>query len=285
MHKSTPDFVQPVSEIATSRIAIYLRIASVLKTKILRGVLKHGDRLPGIEALCDQYGIARATARQALQLLVSEGLIRSERGRGSFVIHERSSSQEESDGVFQLISPTPRNHSIRVLDRSRVATLPAEFEITEPTASKYIRIRKIHLQDKVPYGLYTLFVAAPIFKHFPPDADTSEKIFVLMHRHAKVRNLRGRERLAMHPADWQEADHLGYQVGMPVAHLIRILIDDTGQVVYAASNIYRGDRFQQDRTITGYFYGGNGEVTRETSEATRTRSPKPQHNSRVPLPI
>lgn len=265
------EYVHPTSDINASRIAVYVRIASVLKTQILRGVLKHGDRVPGIEALCTQYGIARATARQVLQLLVSEALISSERGRGSHVIYERPAEAAQPDGVFQLVTPTPANHAIQVLRREHVTSLPAELGITEPVAPKYKHIRKVHLQAGMPYGVYELYVDAEVYARFPRGADAREKIFVLMHRHAGVRDLRGRESLLVHPADWDEARHLAYQVGLPVVRVLRVMFDDAGKVIYAASNAYRGDRFRQDRTITGYFYGGTDEPIRETSETARPR--------------
>lgn len=254
------------------RIAVYVRIASVLKTQILRGTLQRGDRVPSIDDLCAQYGIARATARQVLQLLVTEGLITSERGRGSHVTYERPPHQPQPDGLFQLIAPTPADHEIRVLHRALVSTLPNEFGVVEPVAERYVHIRKLHLQAGLPYGVFDLYVDADTYALFPDGADNTEKIFVLMHRHAGIRAARGRERLLVEPADWDEARWLDYQVGMPVARVVRIIFDASGKVVYAASNSYRGDRFRQERAHIRYVYGGGGEVIGETSETSRASS-------------
>lgn len=147
--------------------------------------------------------------------------------------------------------------------------LPVEFEIVEPVAPRYMHIRKVHLQDGLPYGAFDLYLDADTYARFPAGADSADKIFVLMHRHAGIRAARGRESLLVEPADWDEARLLDYQVGMPIARVIRIIFDAAGKVVYAASNAYRGDRFRQDRTITSYLYSGD-EVIRETSETART---------------
>lgn len=64
---------------------IYRRIADRLRDQILSGALDDGDRLPGENALMAEYGIARATARQALAVLINEGLAVARRGSGVYV--------------------------------------------------------------------------------------------------------------------------------------------------------------------------------------------------------
>ncbi|WP_327088844.1 GntR family transcriptional regulator [Nonomuraea sp. NBC_01738] len=64
---------------------IYRRIADELRARILAGDLRDGDRLPGENALMAEHAIARATARQALAVLINEGLAVPKRGSGVYV--------------------------------------------------------------------------------------------------------------------------------------------------------------------------------------------------------
>lgn len=64
---------------------IYRRIADGLRARILSGELRDGDRLPGENALMAEHDIARATARQALAVLINEGLAVPKRGSGVYV--------------------------------------------------------------------------------------------------------------------------------------------------------------------------------------------------------
>ncbi|MFC4591337.1 GntR family transcriptional regulator [Sphaerisporangium corydalis] len=64
---------------------IYRRIADRLRQAILAGEFRDGDRLPGENALMSEYGIARATARQALAVLINEGVAVPRRGSGVYV--------------------------------------------------------------------------------------------------------------------------------------------------------------------------------------------------------
>lgn len=63
----------------------YRQIADQLRAEIDAGRSRPGDRLPSEAELTRHYGVARMTARQAIQELRNEGRVVSEHGRGVFV--------------------------------------------------------------------------------------------------------------------------------------------------------------------------------------------------------
>jgi GntR family transcriptional regulator len=63
----------------------YQQLAAILRRKIRTGELAPGAQLPTETELADTYRAGRGTVRLALGVLRNEGLIQSERGRGSFV--------------------------------------------------------------------------------------------------------------------------------------------------------------------------------------------------------
>ena len=63
----------------------YLQVADLLRAQIRTGVLKPGDQLPAGRELSEQYSIASMTVRQALRVLVDEGVVVSRQGKGVFV--------------------------------------------------------------------------------------------------------------------------------------------------------------------------------------------------------
>ena len=63
--------------------ARYTQIAHYLRGRVAAG--SPGDRLPSDAELCARFGVSRMTARQAVQLLVNEGLLYRRRGQGTFV--------------------------------------------------------------------------------------------------------------------------------------------------------------------------------------------------------
>ena len=63
-------------------------VERVLRDEILAGAFAPDHQLPGELELADRFGVSRPTARRALASLQQQGLIRIERGRGSFVQSE-----------------------------------------------------------------------------------------------------------------------------------------------------------------------------------------------------
>lgn len=59
---------------------LHARIARELRERILSGELPPGALVPGENALIEQYGVARGTARTALAALAAEGLTEARRG-------------------------------------------------------------------------------------------------------------------------------------------------------------------------------------------------------------
>ena len=69
----------------TSGVPAYRQMADRLRERIASGELAPGDRVPSEAELMETYSAARATVRQAIGVLRTEGLVVAEQGRGAFV--------------------------------------------------------------------------------------------------------------------------------------------------------------------------------------------------------
>jgi GntR family transcriptional regulator len=66
-------------------IPLYRQLDAILRDQIAGGQVRPGDRFPPETELCAQYGVSRATVRQALEALEEDGLIERTAGRGTFL--------------------------------------------------------------------------------------------------------------------------------------------------------------------------------------------------------
>ena len=62
----------------------YYDLMEDLRTQMLSGDIKPGEKLPSENQLSAQYDVSRQTVRKALQILQKEGYIYAEHGRGTF---------------------------------------------------------------------------------------------------------------------------------------------------------------------------------------------------------
>jgi len=78
-----------VSHVSVDHLAgtpVYLQLAAILRDGIKRGNPAPDRPLPSYTTLMQEHGVARGTAAKAVQVLVSEGLVRIVPGRGAYVI-------------------------------------------------------------------------------------------------------------------------------------------------------------------------------------------------------
>ncbi|MFN2222973.1 MAG: GntR family transcriptional regulator [Candidatus Promineifilaceae bacterium] len=80
------DYRQPMTQLdRSSKVPLYHQLYEILRVKIIDGQWPTGTMIPPESELCSIYQVSQITARQALDNLVSDGLIYRQRGRGSFV--------------------------------------------------------------------------------------------------------------------------------------------------------------------------------------------------------
>ena len=74
-----------MNEILTQEKSIYLQIAEMIETDILRDILLEEERVPSTNELANLYAINPATAAKGVNILVDEGVLYKKRGIGMFV--------------------------------------------------------------------------------------------------------------------------------------------------------------------------------------------------------
>lgn len=79
------------------------RTAETLKAQILdEKIYGYGEKLPNENELSETLGISRTTLREAIRILISEGLLVVKRGRGTFVADQFDQYTDSSMDVQEL---------------------------------------------------------------------------------------------------------------------------------------------------------------------------------------
>lgn len=85
--------------------AIYLQLADLIRESIMSGALKSGEAIPSVRQLSAEYRLNPQTILNATQLLVNEGLLEKQRGKGYFVTDPAMDVLKES-AVIQFEDTT-----------------------------------------------------------------------------------------------------------------------------------------------------------------------------------
>ncbi|KDN23271.1 GntR family transcriptional regulator [Amycolatopsis rifamycinica] len=107
--------IEPVSRESTAAV-----IARQLRDAIMTGALPPGTQL-GETELAARFQVSRGPLREAMQHLVSEGLLRSERHRGLFVIDLEPGDVYDIYAARSAIERAAMLRALRGGDRERIA--------------------------------------------------------------------------------------------------------------------------------------------------------------------
>jgi len=219
----------------------YLQLASVLRHQIAHGELGSGRRLPTVAQLAGQYKVAGITVRQAYGLLRAEGLITSQRGRGTYVAAANAGMHKNLHAAIN--DPCATDIRFEFLEQRHRVGLPASLARGGATYGDYTCIRKIHIQDGEPFCLAEIYVASEIHARFPDGSEHQHKIAYLLNEYATDKLQKMQQTMTVAPADMVLAEGLGCSFATPIAHIVRRISDSSGRIAYAGLFWYRGDRF------------------------------------------
>jgi GntR family transcriptional regulator len=232
-----------------SPIPRYLQLADVLRQRIARGVWLHDHKLPSLEALTEEFGVARVTVRQAIDMLAREGLVSPQQGRGTFVTGHPSreriinvvTSLAELARVYEDTQPKIVN-----IDESAGSAPLAEGEGT--AAPGYAYMRRIHSRDGQAYCVINIYLDERIFRKAPNDFRTKTVIPLLTSMEG-VGIASAHQVLTISSADMEVARLLDLPMNAPVAEVRRIFKDEAGTVIYLADVTYRGDAIRLEMDL------------------------------------
>ena len=106
----------------------YLEIHDDIKTAIDQGRWKIGQRLPSERDLATHYQVSRMTLRQAITLLVEEGVLERRVGSGTFIASTRVQEKMRGTTSFtEIIQSQGKVPSSQLISYRR--TLPSQQEV------------------------------------------------------------------------------------------------------------------------------------------------------------
>jgi GntR family transcriptional regulator len=231
-----------------SPVPRYAQLAELLRQRIARGVWKQGETLPSLEALVAEFGVARVTVRQAVDLLAREGLVSPQRGRGTFVTalpgRERQLRLETS---LHDLADVYRDDKPKLTLIEEASAQPALRPEDGKPAPRYHFMRRVHSRDGEAYCVISIYLDERVFRMAPARFRRETVVPVLLEL-PKVKIARARQSLAISTADVEVARHLDIAVNAPVAEVRRVCTAADGTVLYLGEVTYRGDyiHFEMD---------------------------------------
>lgn len=240
-----------------SNVPLYLQIASTLRRRIENGHWKNGSQISTIEALEREFEVARVTVRQAIDVLQTEGLVRRQQGKGTFVTKQMKEKRwlRLEIGLSSLLETIVDNVP-KFINVSNPPPPRLGADDGEP-ADEYIYFKSIQSRHKEPYGLVGVHLAKRIFD-MAPDAFRSRTALPILSELNEVTIGRAHQTLVIGNADMESARLLKIHLNAPTAEVHCVVADDNNVAIYVAEIIYRGDCIALDIELLQNLSNENG---------------------------
>lgn len=220
---------------------VYKQIADALRQQIEDGDFAPGDRLPSETALMQQFGTARATVRNALEVLALEGRTRSVRGKGVFVrdwnatpvsvvvrqTHGRLDRRHRKAGLAPLDVDAQASGLPLVQNVYELAEVPAPDDVANrlKTASGdmvFVRRRRVEAEAGAPLQFADSYIPLDLATGQIREVDSGPGGTYARIEEQGHRLTRFTEELTFRMPTDQEARRLRLEHGIPVINVVRV---------------------------------------------------------------
>lgn len=230
-----------------SPLALWRQVKIELRDKALKE-LAPGDRIPTEPELCAQFGVSRITVRQAVSSLVREGILATQRGRGTYVLPPKIAERLDSS------TPSLEGKSIKVMLYSFDPIPADEWQASKlgvPKGEQLYRVRRVRLVEDEPIAYVTMFFLPRFFPEFTRPELESESFAQLLVYKAGLAPEKGEETIECIQADSFRSNILRVPEGASLLMVETRAFLPSGEAIGFFRAYHRADRTRLTRQVSG----------------------------------
>jgi GntR family transcriptional regulator len=228
-------------------IPLYYQLERALRKRILSERKNGVKAFPNERQLCEEYGVSRATVRQALMILERDRLLIREQGRGTFI------SQEDGrddlfvaygfmDDLFLFGSKTTLKLRSRKLVNADVQLIE-DMRLDEHDKVYFFEGTRIF--NETPYmGLFRAWLPREIGEKITLENFSSPFLIGAVEDAALQRVSRAHQTICAAVATLEHASVLGLEMGHPILILRRIFFTDLDRAIQVSETHLPGEAYR-----------------------------------------
>jgi GntR family transcriptional regulator len=230
-----PDLTAPAVQFDRSGPdLLHTQIEQVLRALIVDGSWAPRRRLPPEPVLADQLGVNRGTLRRALGALISQGLLVSRRGRGTFVapIAAAPSIAQRFRSLSEDLAAQGFSFR-REVKAARLGRLPppVQARLRAAPASAGLTLERVFAADDGPLAYLVNYVRADRCPGIERLDFARVSLFDALASRYGITISEGRRSISARPAHDSVAEHLGVDPCAAVLHIEQVSYTDSGEAI------------------------------------------------------
>lgn len=234
---------------------LYVQLYDILYQDIVSGAYTIGDLIPSETRLMRQYGVSRATARKAMEMLAGDGLISKRRGKGSSVISSMPATATQHvascmkknvpDDTSDDVVPRKRLIDAGACHAPRRVSTALGLDADRPV----FRLCRAHYSEKCPFYLETVFYEADRVSGIDGHDFSSESLQVFLRDSCDMTWKRVKQRVYAVKATAEQATCLGVEAGDPLLLVERVSFDQQDVPREYAEIYFRSDLYHLEMAL------------------------------------
>ena len=159
-------------------VPAYIRIHDAIKKEIDGGVWEIGQRFPSERDLADDYEVSRMTLRQAITLLVEEGILERRVGSRTYVASHRVQEKMRGTTSFtEIVRSQGKTPSSQLISYQRKPANETEIQQLQLKATDtVVRMERVRFADNVPLVFEVASIPEKLIQSFNQE-DITEHFF------------------------------------------------------------------------------------------------------------
>lgn len=234
---------QPFSN---QNIPYYYQIANLLRRKIEDGEFGAGEKIPKETELAEAFRVSRVPIRQALALLVQDGLLYRQRGRGTFVSGAfRKPKSLKLTGIIEEVAAHGMEGELRLIDVKNISPpshLVSFFNLA--SKEKLSQTRRVRLLENNPFCFVINYLPTGIAKKIRRGALKKKSMLNILEKDLGILPVEMDQTIESRSADGDIASHLNIGIMSPVMFVETYVWGENHAPLEYSQLFYRGDRFK-----------------------------------------
>ena len=225
---------------------LYIQLEDFLRHQIERGDWQPGERMPSEQELANRFEISRMTARKALTLLVTDGVLDRHPGKGTFVAQAKVPAAATLTSFSTAMREMGLTVSSKVIEKTIMKPPPRVQEALQlQPGEQVIYLRRVRCIENQPVALMSSYMPASFYAALLAEEVTDRPLTAVMEAiNSELKITASQDYFEASIARGEEADLLEVPKGSPVLLERGVVYAQNGVPVRNSKVVYRGDRFR-----------------------------------------
>ncbi len=236
---------------------LYYQVAEIIRQRIVQNVYQIGQTIPTEILIQEEFGISRETARKAVSVLITEGLVEKIRGKGTYVtapkiVHRIGSVYGSFEEIIAQ-GMIPSTKFLKIIEFPPPKSMRSEMQLNDSV--EVVKVKRLRYANDNPAAILTSYLPVDLVPGLAQVNFSNESLYQTLEKNYHLTLSEADEIIEADSVDEKEARLLKIKKNSPVLVVKRITYLENMRVIEKLIAMYRSDIFKYRVKLKGRIIG------------------------------